>query len=472
MINLRYAFGIGVILLTIGGPPIRAGEADPNAIPPPSPASPAGARSNPFGTILASRQEMELASEATGDAYPAGMADFGPLSLEMVELKYLGAKGAAEAFRALCSPAGKIVAQEGSNTLLIFDTRDNLNQIVTEIKKADRPTAGLSVETVNLKFLQAKNLTSIVTKMLTQYGQVSANETSNSVIICDTQENLVRILDQIRKADQTPQQIVVEVVLLDVQLGNDTEIGINWDYLSQQADDVGYRQNFTAERLSMVPDTDAAKGMAFNTLGMGGELSVVTGTVRNVVHLIQQRRNVQIIASPRAMMVSGQSAKIEAAQEIPYLELTQTSGGGSINSTQFKPVGVTLEVTATLTDESEIFLKVATQQSVEVDRSVAGVPVVDKRSETTSLLLKDGQIVVMGGLRRQEKSKRVTHIPLIGDLPVVGNLFKSTKNVVSNAELVVLLSPHIYKGEPVPPEVMAKIHEVKVESVLTPPTIE
>jgi type II secretory pathway component GspD/PulD (secretin) len=132
-------------------------------------------------------------------------------------------------------------------------------------------------------------------------------------------------------------------------------------------------------------------------------------------------------------------------------------------------VGVTLEVTATLTADGEIFLKVDTQQSVKTGVSVAGVPVVDKRSETTSLLLKDGQIVVMGGLRRQEKSKQVTHVPLVGDLPVVGNLFKSTTSSVTNAELVVLLSPHVYKGQAIPAEVMAKVNQAKEESVLTPP---
>jgi|GEM_PF-513584 len=590
----RQPLGVGFILVALLAIDAVSG-ADPNAAPP---GPRAGGRPNPFGSPLTAPQETGPVQQAAGESSPSGLGDFGPLSLDTVELKYLSAKGAAEAFKCLSSQTGKLLAQDGSNTLLIFDTPDALRRLVTEIKKADRPlqaltikafspkyldakttagvlakvgsgagtmtivertntiivcdtrtaveamvtelakvdvptaglmveavalqhidaksvqaaldklrseygvlsviertntlvvcdleknvntilaelkkidrpTAGLAVETVNLKFLQAKNLLPIVTRMLTQYGQASANEASNSVIICDTQDNLVRILDQVQKADQTPQQIMVEVVLLDVQLGNDTEIGVNWDYLVAQPDKVGYRQNFTqtGERLSMVPDTDTA-GQAFNTVGTAGELSVVMGDVRNVVHMIQEKRDVQIIATPRAMMVSGQSAKIEAAQEIPYQELTQTSGGGNINSTQFKPVGVTLEVTATLTADGEIFLKVDTQQSVKTGVSVAGVPVVDKRSETTSLLLKDGQIVVMGGLRRQEKNKQVTHVPLVGDLPVVGNLFKSTTNSVTNAELVVLLSPHVYKGQAVPAEVMAKVNQAKEESVLTPP---
>ena len=93
----------------------------------------------------------------------------------------------------------------------------------------------------------------------------------------------------------------------------------------------------------------------------------------------------------------------------------------------------------------------------------------DTRSENTSLLLKDGQIVVMGGLRRQEKTKQTTKIPLMGDLPIAGVLFRNTRNVVDNAELVVLLSPHIYAGEPVPNDAMATVDQFKKKPILTRP---
>jgi len=541
MTNVRYVLGVCIILsavLAIGGLSIRADGADPNAVAASAPGD--GRRSSPFGSIQANRSRMEQTPtpEALVEPSTDGLSVFGPLSIETVELKYLGAKNAAEAFRCLSSVMGKIIPQEGNNTVLVVDTPDNLKRIVTEIRKADRATAGLileslnlkylnaksaaevfrglssplgkiivlegtntllvfdtqdhlkrivgeiqqadrstagvAMETVNLKFLDAKNLMAIVSKMVSSYGSVAANESSNSVIVCDTPDNLQRVLGEIRKADRTPPQILVEVVLLDVQLGNDTEIGINWDYLTQQPEHVGYRQNFTAQRLSMVPytnDPTIDTASAFNTVGTGGEISIITGTVRNVVHLIQTKRCAQIIASPRAMMVSGKSATIKAVQEIPYEEVVDTSQGGTaaMTSTKFKNVGVTLEVTATLTDGNEIFLKVQTEQNVNTSQSLKGVPVVDTRSENTSLLLRDGQIVVMGGLRRQEKTKQTGKIPLMGDLPIVGGLFRNTRNVVNNAELVVLLSPHIYKGEPVPAEVMAKVNQVKNESLMTAP---
>jgi type II secretory pathway component GspD/PulD (secretin) len=171
------------------------------------------------------------------------------------------------------------------------------------------------------------------------------------------------------------------------------------------------------------------------------------------------------------MMLSGQSGYIQAVEEIPYTEVSDTSegGAGALTSTEFKLVGVNLQVTATVTDENDIFLTVNTEQNVKTSKSVSGVPVVDTRKARSSLLLKDGQIVIFGGLRRQEKTKEVDQVPVLGDLPIVGALFKSTNTVVKNSELIVFLSPHIYRGEPIPDEAMVKFKEIKEKPILSLP---
>jgi len=96
-----------------------------------------------------------------------------------------------------------------------------------------------------------------------------------------------------------------------------------------------------------------------------------------------------------------------------------------------------------------------------------GVPVVDTRRANTSLLLKDGQIVIMGGLRRQEKTKQVHQIPILGDLPIVGELFKSTNIVTNNSELIVIAAPHVYKDERISDAAMAKYNQIKNRPMLS-----
>jgi len=339
----------------------------------------------------------------------------------------------------------------------------------------EQPVVGtppeLRLETIVLKFLDAKSLKDVLDRMVTPNGGVAINEKNNSVIVCDTPESLQRILTEVKKADRTPNQIMVEVVIMDVQLRDDTEIGVNWDLLSSDLYDVVYRQNLTSARLQSTGSDDETIGSAtvFNTVGTGGDLSLISGTIRHVLHAIQQKRNVEILASPSTLVVSGQSATIKAVEEIPYVEVIDTAQGGAaaLTSTEFKEVGVNLQVSATVTDGNSIFLSVDTEQNVRTGESPRGVPIVDTRRATTALLLKDGQTIVIGGLRRVETVDEVRQIPILGDLPLIGFLFRSTSKVTTRSELVVLLSPHISKDGPIPPGVLAEHRRIQEMSLLS-----
>jgi type IV pilus assembly protein PilQ len=320
----------------------------------------------------------------------------------------------------------------------------------------------LFVQTIMLKFLDAKSLKQAIDNMSSRYGTMAINEKNNSMIVCDTKEQLEKILSEIKKADKTPQQIMVEVVIVDVQLSDDTEMGVNWDILSDEIYDIGYRQNFTT-RLGSTIESSANIGnaTAFNTTGLGGDFSVISGNIRNVVSLLQEKKDVEILASPRVMVLSGKTASIEAVRELPYNEITDTSAGGSMSSTEFKKVGVTLDVTATLTDDNLIFLNVSSVQNVVVGQSVTEVPIIDTRNARSEVLLQDGQVVIIGGLRRKELTKEVSQIPILGDIPLIGALFKYTNTVVTNTELIMFLSPHIYTDEePIPEDAMEKFREI------------
>jgi len=184
--------------------------------------------------------------------------------------------------------------------------------------------------------------------------------------------------------------------------------------------------------------------------------------------MLQQKKDVEILASPRVMVLSGKTASIESVRELPYNEVIDTSQGGSMSSTQFKKVGVTLNVTATLTDEDLIFLNVNSEQNVTVGKSLTNVPIVDTRNTRSEVLLKDGQVVIIGGLRRKEISEQVNQIPILGDIPLIGLLFKYTNTMVYNTELIVFLSPHIYtETEPIPEEAMEKYWEIKERPMLS-----
>lgn len=418
-------------------------------------------RENPFAEIPRAVQSVSPATIRSSSEEEAP-----ELFVETVKLKFLDAATLSAAIKSMSSPYGSISADPKSNSLIICDTKENLARIMTQVDNADTtPQQIIFVETVTLKFLKADNLKTALAGMLSQYGNVAVDNSTNSLIICDTREKLEKIVAEIRKADKTPQQIMVEVVIVDVQLSDDTEIGVNWDILSDKTYDIGYRQNFTTRLSSTIENAaNIGNASAFNTTGLGGDFSVISGTIRNVVAMLQQKKDVEILASPRVMVVSGKTASIEAIRELPYNEITDTAAGGigALTSTQFKKVGVTLNVTATLTEEDLIFLTVNSEQNVVVGESVTEVPIIDTRNAKSEVLLKDGQVVIIGGLRRKEITKQTNQVPILGDIPLIGFLFKYTNTVVNNTELIVFLSPHIYKeGEPIPEEAMEKFREIK-----------
>ena len=354
---------------------------------------------------------------------------------------------------------------------LSFGNQTFTEQIVPETYTIEKEEPNLFIETIVLKFLDAKSLMEIVGNMNTGFGSVSINEKNNSLIVCDTRERLDRILEEIHKADKTPQQIMIEVVIVDVQLNDDTEIGVDWDILSSDRYDFEYRQNFSSSRIGTTIEdaTTIANGTAFNTTGFGGAFSVLSSSVRNVLNIVQQKRDVKILASPRVMMVSGEEASIEAIEEIPYTEVMDTAGGGAgaLTSTSFKNVGIKLKVSATITDSNNIFLLVDTEQNVTSGQSNTEVPIVDTRRASTSLMLRDTQTVIFGGLRRQEKTKDVSQIPILGDIPIIGFMFKNTNTIIKNSELVVFLSPHIYKGESISPDEKKIYEKINEKSIIS-----
>ncbi|MHC4763013.1 MAG: type II secretion system protein GspD, partial [Planctomycetota bacterium] len=315
-------------------------------------------------------------------------------------------------------------------------------------------TPGLLVETVTLKFLEAKNLKKAIDSMSSQYGSIATDDGTNSLIICDTKDKLEEILAEIKKADQTPEQIMIEVVIVDVQLEDDTEIGVNWNQLSSL-------KNF---KQTLVSTLDTA-GVT------GADFGIFEDNITGTLHALQETRNIEILASPRVLVVSGQEASIKTIEEIPYEEVTDSSegGAGALTSTEFKEVGITLDVKATLTDQQKILITIKPEQSVKTGESVGDVPIVDTRGVETSLLMEDGQVVVMGGLRRKETRLTENKVPLLGDLPLLGHLFSNNKEEINLSELIVLISPHIYKDQPIPEDVMEKFNELKDKPILPPP---
>lgn len=294
----------------------------------------------------------------------------------------------------------------------------------------------MAVQTVMLKFLRAENLKDLVSGMLSSAGKVSIDAATNSLLLCDLPDYLERIVSEVRQADRMPEQILIEVVIADVMLMDDTEIGVNWQFLLGGAEGRG-----TTSKQILLDTFDTNPPAS-----AGMDLTFLNGDLTATLHALQQQRRVELLATPRIVVLSGQEAEIKTVEEIPYTETSDTSGGGTLTSTKFKEVGVTLTVKAVVTDERKIQMTIQPKQNVTSGKSSTNVPIVNTRQARTTLLVEDGQVIVLGGLRRKDTLITTQKVPLLGNLPLLGILFSSERKEKTNSELLIMLAPHLNKG--------------------------
>ena len=181
--------------------------------------------------------------------------------------------------------------------------------------------------------------------------------------------------------------------------------------------------------------------------------------------MLHKQVEAKLLANPRVLVLDNETANFEIVREVPYRELLQVAREDPITYTEFKDIGVQLKVTPHIARDGMIRLHIVPEFGVLVsqdaigvqagivrnelgvptidNRMVLGVPTVDTRRADTKALIKDGQTIVIGGLRKRETIKDISKVPLLGDLPLVGGLFKSETESVEINELVIFITTRI-----------------------------
>ena len=159
--------------------------------------------------------------------------------------------------------------------------------------------------------------------------------------------------------------------------------------------------------------------------------------------ILHKQVEAKLLANPRVLVLDNETADFEIIREVPYRELRQVAREDPITYTEFKDVGVHLQVTPHIARDGMIRLHIVPEFGVLVSQDPNGVPTVDTRRANTIALIKDGQTIAMGGLRKRETTKDISKVPVLGDIPIVGGLFKSETESKVTRELVVFITPRI-----------------------------
>ncbi|MDH4203003.1 MAG: hypothetical protein OEV87_08920, partial [Phycisphaerae bacterium] len=346
-----------------------------------------------------------------------------------------------------------------------YITTDNIIRVVPKDEIHEVREKVVS-QVFRVTYANVKDVETALGRFISEQGAISSNPGTSNIIVTDTESKVKAISAFIEEIDRETPLILVEAKIYDVTSTENFDLGVEW-------------QAGTATSYGSVP-TGATLGSGYSTLGnmlqssvtdpaltgaFAGSTNKTTATDASLrfgilndhinldaaLRAAQEDIRAKLLASPRIIVMDNEEAIIKIVEEIPYQELTQSSEGGNIGTTEFRDVGVELMVTPHLTRDGKIRLVLNPKFSVRTGEALtvtsgsqsSAQPIVASREERTTALIQDGQTVVIGGLKKQDVSQQLNKVPLLGDIPLLGGLFRFEGEKTVNSELVIFITPQV-----------------------------
>lgn len=325
-------------------------------------------------------------------------------------------------------------------------------------------------------YADVKEVAKALEEFLSGNGEIAVNPGTSNIMVTDLESKIKAIDSFINEIDRETPQILVEARIYDISTKDRLDLGVNWD--------VGTRTTRNDSGKGIDGNTDPSLRSVFNSVvnkavssDNGLRFGILNGTLDIDVILRAEEEDVEatLLANPRVLVLDNEKALFKSISEIPYQELTETNQGGSIGTTSFREVGVELEVVPHVARDAMIRLNIKPKFSIATGQvSVGGFnvqspqPVVDTRNADTTLLIKSGTTVVLGGLRKKEISKQLNKVPLLGDIPILGEAFKFEGEETVNSELVVFITPTIISKMQLSPDERIQLQETKIDRLKMP----
>ncbi|MBI4978927.1 MAG: hypothetical protein HZC28_15725 [Spirochaetes bacterium] len=266
-------------------------------------------------------------------------------------------------------------------------------------------------------------------------GKIYFDESDNSIIAVDTDENIKTIAALIEQFDVRIRQVLIEAKIVRITLSSNQKYGIDWRQLfSSHAQAPLSRAGTTNEIVSInIPAMSwPIKFYDFST----------TLSIEAVVEMIAKDNDVDTLANPRILCQNGEEAKIHVGRSVPYDVVTVTDKGDKVQDTRFIDVGIKLNVKPRIFQD-DVSLKVTPEVSSAEQAAVGSAPTVTTSTADATVIVRNGENVIVGGLIERTKENLETKFPILGDIPIVGWLFKSASYTDERREIVVFLSVKI-----------------------------
>lgn len=282
-------------------------------------------------------------------------------------------------------------------------------------------------------------------------GSLIVDEPRNALIFQGAAAEWERMLPLLRQMDRAARQVVIEVTIAEVTLNDGVDLGFSWQRIGGNSN-ISSGKIGAATPIGTGTGTDTSGGSSANGLNY---LINTTGVIRAQLTALAQANRLTVLSTPRLMVKSGEEASIEVGDEVPTLSsqtaASQQTGGTSniLQSIQNRKTGIILNVRPVIYSDDRVDLEVRQEVSaalpIGTDAAIQS-PAISNRVISTSLTLRDGGSVLMGGLMANSQTESDNGIPGLKDIPLIGRLFKSTSRKNTKTELVVMIVPYIIES--------------------------
>ncbi|MEW6009408.1 MAG: secretin N-terminal domain-containing protein [Candidatus Omnitrophota bacterium] len=354
------------------------------------------------------------------------------------KLQYAKATNLVAALNQMKSSIGRIVADEASNIVVLMDTPDKLNQMKQMLLEIDRPTQS---RIFDLNYSNSEKLKTKIEGMLTKnIGSITIDERTNKMVVVDYPEKLEEISKMVGAFDSRTRQVLIDSKIIEITLSDKYQLGIDWEYWIKKNIKLG-----NAFPLSLTSG---------GTITVGTTTTLdETGEYKSILQMLDTIGDTRVLSSPRVTALNNEEAKILVGTKDAYItQTTSQSGTGATitaESVNFVDVGIQLYVTPIINQEGFVTMKIkpvvssATRTNITSGGTVSQIPIVSTSEAATSVMVRDGSTIIIAGLIKDENIRTVNKIPILGDIPLLGNVFKNTSDEVKKKELVIFLTPHI-----------------------------
>lgn len=407
-----------------------------------------------FEIILAANN---LASDRRGDIiYVMTERDYEQLygrkyedktKAKIIQLKYAKASEINKALSQIKTKVGKVIVDEGSNTLVVIDAPEALERALDLVKKLDKPT---STRIFELNYAATADIEGKIEEILTKgVGSVQIDERTNKILITDLKDRMDEIEKILVAFDAKSQQVLIDAKIIEITLTDEFKLGVDWQSVIEEVQDRVGSPLTVRSQFNITSDSAFPPGIEF-TVG-----DVDADTYTTLVQALKEIGDVNTLSNPRIMVMNNEEAKILIGDSEPYA-IQSTTQSGDLATTgselNFLEIGVKLYVTPTINRDNFITMKIKPEISNSTRNYSYGtpevtVPVVSTTQAETSVMVKDGTTIIIAGLIKDDRSNTDAEVPFLGDIPIIGWAFRRTEKQVQKKELVMFITPYIVSGD-------------------------